>query len=148
MQPFRIEPKMAPTAYRSFEVHSPARTHFRPATCAEVDCPHYLGGWESVIDVATEQGKAWAAAIKRSGRRFIADRSGPGTTITFRFPPGQACFKAPHQVPVGRPEIFVVRDGDWRGNPTGRTDRGVRPEEFVERMAENLDVLHSARQRG
>jgi hypothetical protein len=145
-EPFRLPPKMDPTAYRSFEVHSPLKTHFRAATCAEVECQHHLAGWVSVIDVATEQGRTWATAIKRSGRRYTLDSA--DTTLTFRFPAGQSCFKSPHRVPLGRPELFVVRDGDWRGNPTGRADRGVRPAEFVERMAENLDTLSTEVNKG
>lgn len=142
----RVRPKMSPGAYRSFEVRSPLATHYRNATCREVECQHYLGGWTSPIDVATEQGRKWAVAIRRSGRRYTYEQS--GTIVTFRFSPGQICFQAPHKVPVGRPELYVVRDGDWRGNPTGRRDVVTRPSEFVERMAENLDVLNSALRQG
>lgn len=142
----RIAPRMAPTAYRSFEVHAPASTHYRNASCREVECQHHLAGWVSRVDVATEQGKRQAAAIKRSGRRYDARQE--GTVVSFHFGPGQSCFQAPHKVPVGRPEIYVVRDGDWRGNPTGNRVRVGRPMEFVERMAENLDNLNDAIKRG
>jgi hypothetical protein len=142
----RVRPKMAPGAYRSFEVRSPLATHFRDASCKEARCEHYLNGWISEIDVSTQQGKVWAEAIKRSGRGFTVETVGALTV--FRFEAGQRCFAAPHKVPVGRPELFVVRDGDWRGNPTGRVDKGVRPPEFVERMAENLDALSGALRRG
>jgi hypothetical protein len=138
----RVAPKMAPQAYRSFEVHSPLATHYRNVSCREMECQHYLGGWVSPIDVSTEQGRKWAVAIRRSGRRYTYEQA--GSVVTFRFPPGQICFQAPHRVAVGRPELFVVRDGDWRGNPTGRRDLNVKPAEFVERMAENLDVLTTA----
>lgn len=143
----RIAPRMHVEAYRSFEVHSPLATHYRNATCAEIECPRHLAGWTSTIDVATAQGKKWAAAIKQSGRHYTVDRSGPGTTVTFRFPAGQRCFQAPHKVPTGRPELYVVRDGDWRGNPTGRMEQ-ARPAEFVERMAENLDNLSAEINKG
>jgi len=147
VQPFRIDPRMPPSAYRSFEVRSPVQTHYRSVPCQQADCAHHRDGWISVLDVATTQGKAWAAAIRKSGRRFTVDRAGPDTTVTYRFPAGQQCFASPHKVPVGRPEIFVVRDGDWRGNPTGRTTQ-ERPEIFVERMAENLDELSTEREKG
>jgi len=142
----RIAPKLNPGAYRSFEVHQPLKTHYRDATCKEVDCQHYLEGWVSRLDSATSEGRRWIAAVRSSGRRFTV--TAEGTVQTFRFAPGQRCFQAPHKVPVGRPEIYVVRDGDWRGNPTGRTDKNVRPDEFVERMAENLDALKRAAQQG
>lgn len=141
-----VQPKMKPTAYRSFEVHSPIETHFRKVSCKEMECQHHLAGWSSTMDVTTEQGRVWARACRASGRRYTMIRD--GAHVTFHFPPGQSCLKAPHQVPLGRPELYVVRDGDWRGNPTGRRDRVARPLEFVERMAENLDALTSAAQRG
>jgi hypothetical protein len=146
MTGMRVAPKMDPRAYRSFEVHSPVSTHYRDASCAEVQCANHLNGWTSTIDTGTQQGTVWAYAIKRSGRRYTAQVT--GTVVTFAFPAGQTCFKAPHKVPTGRPEIFVVRDGDWRGNPTGHVHRGVRPPEFVERMGENLQVLADGIQRG
>lgn len=145
-QGVRLAPKMAPAAYRSFEVHSPLATHYRNASCAEVECQQHAVGWTSTLDLSTADGRRWGNAIARSGRRYTT--STHGLLTTFTFPAGQKCFKAPHKVPTGRPEIYVVRDGDWRGNPTGRVDRVEEPMEFVERMAENLDVLSSTINRG
>lgn len=142
----RMAPKMAPTAYRSFEVHSPLTTHYRNATCGEVECAHHFEGWTSTFDLSTPDGRKWGNAVARSGRRFTTTQHGALTT--FHFPAGQKCFRAPHRVPIGRPELYVVRDGDWRGNPTGLVDHVAKPVEFVERMAENLDVLDSALRRG
>ena len=57
--------------------------------------------------------------------------------MVFTFEAGQQCFTQ-HHVP-DRPQFFVVRDGDWRGNPTGqnrlhtkgstgsRTSQSIRP---------------------
>jgi hypothetical protein len=142
----RMKPKMAPKAYRSFEVHNPLTTHYRKVSCKDMECQHHLAGWSSTVDVTTGQGQTWARAIRASGRRFTVVRD--GAHLTFHFPAGQSCFQSPHQVPLGRPEIFVVRDGDWRANPTGRVDKNIRPAEFVERMAENLDTLTGGIQRG
>lgn len=132
----RIAPKMAPTAYRTFEVRSPLATHFRDATCAEMECQHHLNGWVSNIDISTTQGLTWARAISASGRKYTWTKL--GDVVTFRFPAGQDCFQAPHKVPTGRPEIYVVRDGDWRGNPTGRVHRERQPLLFVEQFEEGL----------
>lgn len=145
-QGMRIAPKMDPRAYRSFEVHAPLATHYRNASCREMECQHYLSGWVSRFDTATGEGRRWAVAVKRSGRRYQYREE--GTVVTFYFGPGQSCFQAPHKVETGKPEIYVVRDGDWRGNPTGNKVRVGRPLEFVERMAENLDNLDSAIRRG
>jgi hypothetical protein len=36
----------------------------------------------------------------------------------FEFAAGQQCF-ASHKVSLERPEFYLVRGGDWRGDPTG-----------------------------
>lgn len=141
----RVAPKMDPRFYQSFEIHSPIATHYRTVSCRDMECQHYLAGWVSKFDVSTQQGRAWAIAVRQSGRRYTFEQH--GTEVTFKFPPGQTCFQAPHKVAVERPELFVVRDGDWRDNPTGRKAH-VRPREFVERMADNLDYIHSEMKRG
>ncbi|MDQ7910260.1 hypothetical protein RB614_37780 [Phytohabitans sp. ZYX-F-186] len=142
----RIAPKLNPNAYRTFEVRSPLSTHWRNATCAEVECRHLLSGWVSRIDVSTEQGRTWAAAIKASGRRYTYEQN--GTVVTFKFGPGQQCFQAPHKVRTGRQELYVVRDGDWRGNPTGRTRQHRQPGLFVEEFEEGLSRLRDRIQQG
>lgn len=142
----RIEPKMPPTAYRSFEIHSPITTHYRSVSCKDMECQYYLGGWVSKVDVSTMQGRKWAVAIRNSGRRYTYEQR--GSEVVFHFFFGQSCFQAPHKVRLERPELYIVRDGDWRTNPTGRKAVDIRPSEFVERMADNLDVLHRAKEQG
>ncbi|WP_225840314.1 hypothetical protein [Streptomyces sp. NK08204] len=66
-----------------------------------------------------------------------------GLTV-FRFESGQRCF-AEHYT---RPEIYLVRDGDWRGNPTGRRRQHTRPADWVEDMAENQGRLIELQERG
>jgi hypothetical protein len=142
----RIAPKMNPQAYRTFEVRSPLATHFRNATCAEVECQNHLAGWTSTIDMSTQQGVNWGKAIHRSGRKYTLTQK--GTVFTFRFEPGQECFQSPHKVPIGRPELYVVRDGDWRGNPSGRTRQHRQPSLFVEEFEENLSLIRDRLERG
>lgn len=143
----RVAPRMTPQAYRSFEVHSPLSTHYRSATCAEVECQHYLSGWLSRIDMSTPLGVQQARAIKASGRTFT-EESVTGTVVVLRFAAGQACFQAPHKVPTGRPELYVVRDGDWRGNPTGRSRKHKQPVLFVEEFEENLSRIRDRIEQG
>lgn len=116
---FRIDPKMPPGAYRTYQILAPASTHWRPATCAEVDCAAYLRGWSTTVDETTELGARQAYYIRRqSGRGFTEQRDTAGLTV-FAFEPGQRCFRAgEHQVQV-RPESYLIRPGDWRhlGDP-------------------------------
>lgn len=134
-----VQPKMPVHAYKTFQVSSPLTTHFKEATCQEVDCRNYRDGWTSTVDVSTVQGRDAANYIRmKSGRTYAYETA--GTLVIFKFPPGQKCF-AKHKVPVGRPEIYVVRGGDWRGNPTREVKKHTRPEHWVEEFALHQDKL-------
>lgn len=144
---YRVQPAISAWGMKTYAALAPLPSHFRAAKCDEVDCPHYRDGWQSVIDEATELGQAQAHYIRRSsGRSFVEARDGALTV--FLFEPGQPCFAA-HQVPLERPPIFLVRDGDWRGNPHGTQPRiHARPEDWVEDFAEHQQAIADHRERG
>lgn len=147
----RITPNLPASAYRTFQITSPLSTHWRPATCEEAECQSFLNGWKSAIDESTELGQKQAWYIrKQSGRKHTESREEqPGLTV-FTFEAGQSCFSAgQHKVPVGRPEFYLVKGGDWRGNPTGMSTRKhSKPEHWVEDMQEGFDKLRTAQERG
>lgn len=147
----RITPNLPASAYRTFQIVSPISTHWRPADCAEFECEQHLRGWKSAIDESTELGQKQAWYIrKQSGRKFTESRDEqPGLTV-FTFEAGQTCFSSgQHKVPLGRPEHYLVKGGDWRGNPTGaETRKHTKPEHWVEDMQEGFDKLRSAQERG
>lgn len=132
----RLPPAMPVQAYKTYTLASPTATHFRPATCEEVACPNFLNGFRTRLDERTEQGMALAHYIrKESGRRFTEDRDDTGLTV-FTFEPGQRCFNsADHKLPLQRPEICIVRGGDWRGNPTGQVVKHRNLDDWVEDFA-------------
>jgi len=127
----RITPALPPQAMKTYALAAPLQTHWRPATCEEVDCPQYLHGWKTVVDETTDLGREQAAYIReKSGRRFEATWDGGLTTFVFEA--GQQCF-ATHQQPLEREPIYLVRDGDFRGNPRGTSARvHTRAEFWVE----------------
>ena len=89
-----------------FGIVRPLATHWRWATCAEVNCPHHLLGFATLIDEATEFGKQQAAYLRReSGRHFTEERQSAGLT-QFTFPAGQRCFRE-HKVPLEREPILT-----------------------------------------
>jgi hypothetical protein len=145
----RVEPAAPVGIFQTYSIAAPRETHWRRATCEEAGCDAHRYGWRTVLDVATDRGHNTAEYIRRmSGRRFTEERTGP-TAVTFTFPPGQDCFKAAdHRVRLDRQEIYVVRGGDWRGNPTGQRRTHARPEHWVEDFAENQDHLITLRERG
>jgi hypothetical protein len=155
-QPFRIMPKLPAGSMKTYQISAPISTHRRPATCREADCQAYLNGWTTSVDETTELGAAQAYYIRHdSGRRFTEERT-IGLTV-FRFEAGQTCFlPAPpgqpsthrHSVPLERTPLFVVREGDWRGNPRGIEPRILGADDWVDDFANHQNKLAEARERG
>ncbi|MFE2311673.1 hypothetical protein ACFXC8_00480 [Streptomyces sp. NPDC059441] len=139
----RIDPNMPVGAYQTYSITAP-RDAAVVAACEQVACPAWQFGWESKVDETTDLGKQQAAYIRQqSGRTFREQRTGDGLTV-FRFEPHQRCFEE-HRT---RPEIYLVRDGDWRGNPTGRKRQHTRPADWVEDMTENQGRIVDLQQKG
>lgn len=146
---FRLSPLRPAHSYKTYSIASPISTHTGPATCAEVDCVGYLRGWTTTVDTSTDLGRRQEGFIRyRSGRHFTAERVGD-TLVRFTFPPGQRCFASDsHRVSLERPELFIVRGGDWRGNPTGEFYQHKRPDDWVSDFSEHQDKLATEIQRG
>jgi hypothetical protein len=136
---FRPEPRMDPAAYKTYAVIAPLSTHFRPATCAEVACPHYLNGWRVNNEALTPDLRH---AVAASGRTYRLEVISP-TESWLVFEAGQPCFKASqHRARIDRAPLYVVRDGDHRGNPRGTKARLFqRPDQWVDDFATHQQTL-------
>lgn len=137
----RMQPQLPVEAMKTYQVLAPRSTHFVPAPCSAANCPHYLNGWRTPIDESTDLGKQQAYYIRnQSGRRYTEDRNMlPGVTI-FTFEAGQSCFRQ-HERRLDKPEIFLVKGGDWRGNPTGMKREHVNADDWVDDFANHQDKL-------
>ena len=138
-EPFRFTPAGPPAAYKTYTMLRPAETHTRPVNCETADCDRQANGWVTTINETTLLGQKQAYYIRtQSGRRYI-EVDGDGVTL-FTFPADQECFET-HTVDLDKPSTWIVRGGDWRGNPrrTGRVHD--RPEHWVEDFAEHQDRL-------
>jgi hypothetical protein len=142
---FRIDPKMPAGAYKTYGLTFPVQTHFRPATCEEVGCQAFKHGWRSAFDVSTDLGKEQADYVRRhSGRSFKEVSQG-----VFEFAPGQTCFAAStHRLKLEREPIYVVRGGDWRGNPDGFRIEHKNAQNWQEDFAEHQDIIATRIERG
>jgi hypothetical protein len=139
LQVNRILPNLPVGSYKTYQLSAPRGTHWRPSTCDEADCEFYVNGWSTAIDESTELGKGQAYYIRnQSGRRFTEDRH--GSLTTFRFEAGQTCF-AEHEARLDRPELYIVRGGDWRGNPTGEVRQHTRASDWVDDFADHQQTL-------
>jgi hypothetical protein len=135
---FRIEPKMPAHAYTTYQIASPISTHYRNGTCDEAGCLAHRYGWTTTVDESTTLGQGQAHYIRKtSGRRYVESRDAGLTTFTFEA--GQKCFTT-HKVPLDRPELYVVRGGDHRGNPRGEFTEH-RADTWVESFAEHQDRI-------
>lgn len=142
----RIQPKAPPQAYKTYQIVSPLSTHWRTGTCDEAGCLAYRHGWQTNVDESTDLGQRQAHYIRKvSGRRFTERRTELGLTA-FTFEAGQRCFRE-HKVPLDRPELYVVRGGDWRGNPRGEVRKHSSPDAWVNDFGETLDRLDRAANR-
>jgi hypothetical protein len=151
----RVQPVGPASAYKTFTVAAPIGTHWRDASCAEVECEARRHGWRTVVDEATELGQRQAGYIRREclsvlapaqpedQRRRYVETTEHGMTV-FTFPAGQTCFEA-HKVPLERPEFYVVREGDWRGNPRGIAPRRMSgPDPWLNEFGEHQDRISRA----
>lgn len=142
----RIVPKLEPHQVKTFQVVAPAATHYRPATCEEVECEQYRNGWQVRVEGLTP---ADLHTARNCGRSFREVQVAPGETWLV-YAPGQPCFRASqHKAPVGRPELYFVREGDWRGNPRGtRPRQHSKPEHWVEEFGEHQQTLADEIEKG
>lgn len=146
---YRPDPALPASAMKTYGIVAPKSTHFRPATCEEVDCSAYLNGWKTVIDESTELGQSQAHYIRtESGRRFHRDPVNSDGPVTYLFEAGQRCF-AQHELRLDRPEVYVVRDGDWRGNPRGTNPLIHKdPQAWIDDFGEHQERLADQLERG
>jgi hypothetical protein len=147
----RIQPVGPVQAYKTYSVASPVETHWRPATCAEVDCPAHLNGWATTLMRGSDDERFLRRVCRGEAdgyRRNFTEHAQPDGFVQFIFSAGQTCFAIrKHRAPLGRPEIYVVRGGDWRGS-TGVIRRHTRPEFWVEDFGEHQQRISDAQAKG
>lgn len=145
----RIQPVGPPQAYQTFAIHSPLATHHRPATCAEAECEAHLTGWDSVIDESTELGQQQAYYIRHDTSRHHTETKRPDGLTEFHFEPGQKCFASDsHTVPLERPELYLVRAGDWRRQGRGTVRQHSGPDPWLDEFQTNQEAIQAQIDKG
>lgn len=139
---------LPPSAYQTFQIHAPKKTHSVPATCEEVECEQYAKGWAMKIDTTTPLGQAQAHYIEKgAGRSYVVHERRDGL-VTLHFRPGQPCFQE-HRRQLERDPVFRVKGGDKRGNPLSTPTRvHTKPEFWVEEFALNQQKIADAVKEG
>lgn len=130
--------------FHNYAIRAPQATHWRKATCEEVDCEAYQNGW-TLREEALDDGLRYA--VLHSGRRYRRVQITAGETYLV-FDAGQPCFKAlAHRVRLDREALFLRGRGTYR-NFHIQTAKRFRPADFVEDMQAKFDRVRADRQRG
>lgn len=137
----RITPVGPSRAYQTYQIVAPPDATV-VAACEQVGCAAWENGWDTVIDESTPLGADQARYIRTEARRTFRElRRADGLTV-FRFDSRQRCF-AEHRT---RPEIYVVKDGDWRAAQNVR--RHSNADDWVDDFRNHQDELATRLERG
>ena len=90
-----------------WRIETPRSTHYRTASCSEVNCVEYFNGFQAVLpNDGTRNGLI--TFIRRSKMDYTEERM-EGNIIVFTFPKYQECFKGQageHKTNLERDPIF------------------------------------------
>jgi hypothetical protein len=147
---------LGPTqAYKTYAVKSPLNSHYRKATCQEINCHSYLNGWyffkdaldERLLYAATHSGRKYIEKYMDEGGMLLGDKVVQGTYLVY--PAGQTCFKIDsHVISLQRPELYFVGRGDYRSFNTRNAKQHTSPANFVDDWTTHMDYLNTRAERG
>lgn len=143
---FRLDPKGPQSAYQTFRIKQPLRTHFRRATCVEVDCERYRHGFKIHTDPRTQVGQRQAFLIRESGTRHTAVKM-PDGMVDYLFAPGTMCFER-HYRSLFREPLTAITRGDWRTPRDRRQPRIMPAGEWLSRFEEHQGAIAAMVARG
>lgn len=139
----RFKPALPSHLYRTYRTSSPIETHYRLATCEEVQCSAYMEGWTyKKVDL----GERLLHIVTHAGKRYREQALGDDIYLVFE--PGQACFQAStHRVSLERPSFYYTGRGDYRTFSTRNAQR-LNGEDWADSFANHMDALNSKYQEG
>jgi hypothetical protein len=127
---------------QKFRIARPKKTHWRNATCSEVNCKPYQKGFRTIVGKDTQQAAYIRGHLKiggfTCGRPYQEQITADGMAI-FTFPAGTECFDS-HPVQVGRGDIFIKQ--------TVERKSVLEPDQFIWLMNENHYAIKKALKEG
>lgn len=137
----------SPELMRTYQMTQPLDTHYRVATCQEVDCSSYANGWKMGFDLHDDDRAAAARWIRdKSGYAFTYELTPDERRVIFTFAAGQQCFQT-HRVFLERDPFMMIRGGSL-GRWTGVKQAFTNPMSFLDSWATDLDKLNDRREQG
>lgn len=123
---------------------APLATHWRRATCAEVDCVAWSGGWITTIDESTDLGRRQGQIVRANRKGQYREARNEAGLTTFTFPAGAQCFNAStHRVKVERPMLYYRRSAGSRARAMGGAEWGERFAVEQNAVADRLNNLRA-----
>lgn len=147
----RIPPAMGAEHYKTYQWTAPLETHWRRGTCEEIECTDFIHGFVVTVDVSNDLGaRQYQYLTKIDKDRSPSIQKVEQFMFKFLYKPGTPCMnRGKHRVPIGRDPLFLVRGGDWRGNPRQTpTIIHRNAEEWVEDFAGHQQGLAEMIKRG
>ncbi len=89
-----------------WRIETPRSSHYRTASCAEVNCPNYQNGFQIILPTTMI---VQIIAIRESRMQYNEEEM-EGGLIRFVFAPGQECFEGQageHKTNLERDPIFL-----------------------------------------
>lgn len=144
----RVVAQSRPENMKTYQIRAPKKTHFRVATCEEIECPNFLYGWKTIVDPSTDIGRAQRQYIKNDTTRKATSYRREDSLVEFTFEAGQTCFQT-HYLRLDNEALYLVKGGDWRGNPRGEAlKQHANADDWVDDFANNQLKLIEIAQRG
>ena len=135
----RIPPVGRPQDYKTYSLLAPLESHWRTATCSEIECAVSVSGWQTTVDEATDLGQRQAGYIRNQAGRHYTEIRNNGLSV-FVFPAGEECFTT-HKVKAEREPFYMVRRGDYRDFDSSTSLMHDTASDWVEDFAEHQDRL-------
>ena len=145
--PFRPNPKLPTGFYKTYRVASPISTHYRPATCAEVECKAYRDGW--TYKKADLERENLLYTVTHAGKRYREMTLDDSSDVYLVFEPGQVCFQAAtHRISLQRPEFYFAGRGDYRSFSHRRAAQFDKPEDWVDSFMHHQEIINRVVEEG
>ena len=127
---------------QKFRILKPLKTHWRIATCSEVECQAHEKGFRTIVDKNSAQAGYIRGDFKING--FVSGRPyqeqiTADNKAVFTFAPGTECF-ASHKVQIGKADVLVRQTIERKSI--------LEPEQFIWLMNENHYAIKKALKEG
>jgi hypothetical protein len=145
----RFPPKLPAASMKTYELRQPLATHFVEVSCAQANCARrengFIIGFDLTVPAKVAAANELAAIANRRGMKWSYEVV--GSTVQFTFAKGQDCFET-HRRALEREPLYIVRNGDFRGNPRKERKVHTSGENFVDDFANHQDRLATRLEQG